>query len=201
MKPSTPVRCAWNGLERVYAASAMDVTQALDFTLLLPLDEVAALAFVRDLSAGLKGAQLVRQVKIDGAQADLLRGELLVRTGFAADQAVPFASRLLATPCGARLEPLAPAGDGLLCGSLAAEVRLEPHAKVQHASQPQQTPAHYRMEMRLEIRLPDAKRWSTGAMAKMIELTAKAHLAKFSQDVPAALAAAAATYKVPLPLA
>ncbi|WP_161880250.1 DUF3809 domain-containing protein [Deinococcus alpinitundrae] len=148
------------------------------FTLTAPPDHAAALAFLRDPARSLARVRFLRDVQVGGAQ---VRGVLAVQLPMVGEVTLPFFSVLENTESGARLIPqglqnerawLEVAGEGKLSGPL---LELE-----------------YAFVFRAHLSIPTAEKWGGSAFEKMVQAAASRTMARVTQELPKALAAALA---------
>lgn len=146
------------------------------FTLTAPPDPAAALTFLRDPARALAGVRFLRDVQVSGAE---VRGVLAVQLPMVGEVTLPFFSVLENTDRGARLVPqgiqnerawLEVEGEGVLSGLL-----LE-----------------YAFVFRAHLDIPAAEKWGGSAFEKMVQAAASRTMARVTQELPRALAAALA---------
>ena len=154
----------------------MIVEASETFTLTAPPDSAAALAFLRDPARSLTRVRFLRGVQVSGTE---VRGVLAVQLPMVGEVTLPFFSVLEHTGSGARLVPqdiqnerawLEVAGEGVLSGPL-----LE-----------------YAFVFRAHLNIPAAEKWGGSAFEKMVQAAASRTMARVTQELPKALAAALA---------
>ena len=158
----------------------MILEAAQDFRLPYPGAPGAARAFLRDPGRSLSRLPFLRDLSFAGG---LVRAELLVRVPMLGEVALPFASRVLDTEDGARLEPLT------LPERLWAEV--DGVGAVEEGTANPKPQLHYALTLRAHLELPQAERWGGAAFEKMLRETARRTLERVAREFPAGVAAAA----------
>ncbi len=158
------------------------------FELEVALAPEAALAFVRDVPTSLARADFLRDVTVeppDGDGIGVVAASLPVNAALFGQRDLPFRSRLQRTPDGARLEglPLDVAGPGWAQVSGSAVVTATRRG----------SRLAYAFAIRVHVALPEPERWGGQALTKMIAYTASTVLARVTDALPAAVAAAAET--------
>lgn len=135
-----------------------------------------ALAFLRDPARSLARVRFLRGLHVNG---DLLRAELLVNVPLLGEVALPFQSRLLDTPDGARLlpQPL----NGRLWAELSGDGAVSAAGGVS---------LHYALQLRAHLELPQAEKWGGVAFEKMLRETARRTLDRVTGEFPAGVLAA-----------
>lgn len=165
----------------------MKLTEGLKFGFSTHLSEADALEFVRDVQRSLAGAHLADSLRLSGGSPELVSASLPVNTPLFGRRELPFVSELHLTPDGARLVPTATETAGRGWAEVGGEARVAPHAAGSHID--------YALDLTIHLQLPDADRWGTKALTKMIELTASSVLRQLSERLRSSVEAAAGAYR------
>jgi len=161
----------------------LKLTENLEFAFASPLVEAAALAFVRDVELSLASSHLLEGLEVTGGQPQLVRASLPVNTPLFGRRELPFVSELHHTATGAVLVPAPAASDGRGWAEVGGEARVTPNGAGSHVA--------YALNLTIYLRLPEADRWGTRALTKMIEMTAGSVLRQLSERLKGSVEQAA----------
>lgn len=164
----------------------MRLTEGLVFGFSSHLGEPEALEFVRDVKRSLAAAHLLDRLRVDGGPPALVSANLPVNTPLFGRRELPFASELHFTPQGARLVPTSTEPEGRGWAEVGGEARVAPEGNGSRID--------YALDLTIYLDLPEADRWGTRALTKMIELTAGSVLRQLSERLRGAVEEAARAY-------
>ena len=161
----------------------MKLTESLEFGFSSPLQVESALAFVRDVERSLASAHLLDGLEVKPGLPQLVSASLPVNTPLFGRRELPFTSELHYTPDGARLVPISNEVTGRGRAEVGGEARAVPDGAGSRIE--------YALDLTIYLDLPEAERWGTKALTKMIELTAGSVLRQLGERLRAAVEAAA----------
>ena len=161
----------------------MRLTESLEFGFSSPLDAESALAFVRDVERSLASAHLLDGLKVTPGTPQVVSASLPVNTPLFGRRELPFISELHFTPDGARLVPVSNEVTGRGRAEVGGVARTVPHGAGSHIE--------YALDLTIYLDLPEADRWGTKALTKMVELTAGSVLRQLGERLRTAVEAAA----------
>jgi hypothetical protein len=142
-----------------------------------------AVAFVRDVPRSLAEARFLRGLRVLHGATVVVEASLPINAALFGQRELPFRSMLSHTPHGARLEALPLEGAARGWAEVGGEAIVTP---VGDGSL-----IRYDLTITVHVALPEADRWGTRALTKMIEYTASTILASVAAAFPAAVARAA----------
>lgn len=163
----------------------MKLTEALRFGFASELDEAGALRYVRDVKRSLGGANLLGGLQVLPGEPPRVSAHLPVTTPLFGRRELPFLSELRNTEAGAELVPLPFTHAGRGWAEVGGEARVEAAGAGSRVE--------YTLNVTIHLDLPEADRWGTKALTKMIELTAGTVLRQLSERLPRSIEAAART--------
>lgn len=167
----------------------MKLAETLRFGFDSEMDEAGALAFVRDVERSLAGANLLGGLRVLPGEPPRVSAHLPVTTPLFGRRELPFLSELRTTETGAELVPVpfTPGGRGWAeVGGRARVLGAEAGSHIR-----------YVLSVAIHLDLPEADRWGTRALTKMIELTAGTVLRQLSERLPRSIEAAARAGSAP----
>lgn len=164
----------------------MKLTENLVFGFSCQLNQEAALAFVRDVERSLAAAHLLDGLKVQPGSPPLVSANLPVNTPLFGRRELPFVSELHFTPEGAMLVPTESSPEGRGWAEVGGEARVAPDATGSRID--------YALDLTIHLDLPEADRWGTKALTKMIELTAGSVLRQISERLRSSVEEAARPY-------
>lgn len=174
------------GAARRAAGPELRLRHEVRFAFEVPLAEAEGRALVRDPQRSLRHAGFLNALRVDPGDPPRVTAELPVNAGPFGVDALPFASDLIVTEDGARLEPRVVDGRGLGWAEVEGEARV-----TQADGDPSRSRLEHRFEITVHLATPTAERWGAQALMKMIELTAANVLKRVAAEFPLALEAAA----------
>lgn len=157
----------------------MRITENLRFGFSSDLEPPAALQFVRDVQRSLASSHLLDGLRVVPGDPPHVHASLPVNTPLFGRRQLPFVSELLITPDGAALVPTVTESEGRGWAEVGGE------AKVTQAGAGSRI--EYALRLTINLDLPEAERWGTRALTKMIELTAGSVLQQLSQRLQASV--------------
>jgi hypothetical protein len=142
-----------------------------------------AVAFVQDVARSLEYARFLRGLRVDAGPPSVVEASLPINAALFGQRDLPFRSTLTPTQHGARLDGLdvSPSGPGWAMVSGDAVVRASGGGSI----------ARYDLLVTVHVALPEADRWGTRALVRMIEYTAETVLTRLTAAFPEAVARAA----------
>lgn len=165
----------------------MRLTEDLRFGFSTQLSEAAALAFVRDVERSLAGQHLADSLRVQSGSPTLVSASLPVNTPLFGRRELPFVSELHVTPSGARLVPTTTETQGRGWAEVGGEAQVVPEGAGSRID--------YALDLTIHLQLPEADRWGTKALTKMIELTASSVLRQLSERLRSSVESAANAYR------
>ncbi|MEW6420650.1 MAG: DUF3809 domain-containing protein [Deinococcota bacterium] len=148
------------------------------FILNHPGGQTAALAFVRDAGVALARVRFLRELTAD---ANSVRGELVVPVPVLGEVDLPFQSRLTVTSDGATLTPQ-PLTDERAWVEVAGQAQVDRAGTVT-----------FHFHFRAHLALPQSEGWGGAAFEKMVRAAAGRTLERVAGELPLGIGAAMAT--------
>lgn len=150
----------------------MKLTESLEFGFSSELSEPEALEFVRDVQRSLAGTFLLEDLQVRAGDPALVSANLPVNTPLFGRRELPFVSELHLTSTGALLLPRTTTTDGRGWAAVGGEARVAPEGPGSRIE--------YALDLTIFLDVPEADRWGTRALTKMIEMTAGSVLRQLS---------------------
>ncbi len=161
----------------------MKLTESLQFGFSSQLGEAAALEFVRDVQRSLASSYLLEDLQVRAGEPALVSANLPVNTPLFGRRELPFVSELHLTPDGAALVPVATQAEGRGWAAVGGVARVAPEGAGSRIE--------YALDLTIFLDVPEAERWGTRALTKMIEMTASSVLRQLSERLRSAVEQAA----------
>ncbi len=162
------------------------LTERLEFTVATPMAHATALEFVRRAELSLAAANVLEDVHVQPGPPTLLSAYLPISTPLFGRRRLRFVSELVETAAGAALVATEPVTGAQAWADVGGEAVVTPSAAG--------SDLRYVFDMTVHLDIPDADRWGTKALTRMIELTAGTVLRSLAARLRAGIQTAAATY-------
>jgi hypothetical protein len=162
----------------------VQLRRQVNFEVRSRLDRATGVDFVRDVERSLAAADFLSSLSV--GDDDVVSAHLPVNAALFGQQRLRFASRLVPTPTGGRLE-------GLVLDDVPGWARVSGEAVVvEHTGG---CLLDYRFDIEIHLAVPDAESWGGKALGKMIEVTADRVLSRIAERFPEAVRASARAYE------
>lgn len=161
----------------------LKLEHSIAFSLGSALGEAEARAFVRDVPRSLRHADFLSSLSVLPGDPPVVAAELPVNAAMFGMRSLPFESEVRLTSTGARLTPRPLPHHGAGWAEVAGEARVGGAGAGSRLD--------YSFAITVHLAMPNAERWGTQALMKMIELTAASVLRRVLERFPAALELAA----------
>lgn len=165
----------------------MELSYPFSFSVELECGSEDALAFVRDVAASLRYAEVLSDLQVLAGDPKVMSASLPVSAALFGQHELPFKSALRATPDGATLEPLSVVARGPGSAEVAGTARVSESAGGSQVD--------YSFVITVRLRLPDGGKWGEKALLKLVNLTAQSVLRSVASRLEPAVARAAAEYE------